>query len=416
MKESVKKNKRKTTKDKTTEDKTIKDTVEEALTAVNERQEMIEQCRSPQVEDFDLDRLANEIQKVVDEKISFAVKRSEEISEDMKRTSRSWRDEFDDGLEKADKKVESVKVKLDSTLNGMDEKLEQIKSDFSSMVQYAVKEVLDSISPEFLERIVADFNSLRLPDGVVIPTEAEDHPELKNIVKSLSVYGKALLVGPAGTGKSYMCKQISDRMELKFFKYSCSRDSNVQDLTGYLKPNDGQYLTTSFLEAYENGGIFLLDEFDALSSDMSLFFNGIADGSSFISLPHREGNTTANRHDKFFLILAGNTWGSGSLEYTGRDFQDQALLDRFRMCKHYIGYNVLLEEHFCKSYDVDYAQINILRDAMESAGSYLSTRNIEDFCKFISVGYTFSEGVKALIQDLPEIQKEKVLTFASWYE
>ncbi len=235
-----------------------------------------------------------------------------------------------------------------------------------------------------------------------------DHPEMANVVTSLHTQKKAMLVGPAGTGKTYMVADIAKRLNVKFYKYSCSRDSSVHDLLGYKQPSSETYLETTFLKAYENGGVFLVDEYDAMSGDMSLFFNGIADNSDFISIPHRDTKPTAKKHKDFHLVMCGNTWGKGSTDYSGRDFQDMALMDRFRFCRHHIGYHFELEKTFAEDM-VSHKLIEDLRRGLERIGSYLSTRNVEDIFKLRRNGIPFSVILKAVFQDLTIEEAEAVL-------
>ena len=61
-----------------------------------------------------------------------------------------------------------------------------------------------------------------------------------------------------------MAAQMASKLGLRFFKYSCSRDSSVHDLLGYKQPRSETYLTTTFLEAYEKGGVFLVDEYSSI--------------------------------------------------------------------------------------------------------------------------------------------------------
>lgn len=66
------------------------------------------------------------------------------------------------------------------------------------------------------------------------------------------------------TGKTYMGASIAQKLNLQFRKYSCSRDSSVHDLLGYKQPRSETYLSTTFLDTYENGGVFLVDEYSSL--------------------------------------------------------------------------------------------------------------------------------------------------------
>lgn len=288
---------------------------------------------------------------------------------------------------------------LDENLGTLTDQIETATTEFSNSISLASEDHIKM----FLKEIERGRTIIQLPDSTEISVRAMDHPRMASVIKSLTLFKKVMLVGPAGTGKTYMVEQIAKRMKLTFYKYSCSRDSSVHDLLGYKQPASETYLETVFLKAYENGGIFLVDEYDAMSGDMSLFFNGVADGSKFISVPHRDDKPIAERHKDFYLVMCGNTWGKGSHEFTGRDFQDNALMDRFRLCREYIDYHIELEKEFAGVY---YPILSQMRKDLEDRGSYLSTRNIEDISIAIRSGVDISEITEMIAQDLIEIDKK----------
>ena len=202
-----------------------------------------------------------------------------------------------------------------------------------------------------------------------------------------------------------MIEHMAERMNKPFYKYSCSRDSSVHDLIGYKQPASEEYLETPFIKAYENGGIFLVDEYDAMSGDMALFFNGIADGSSSFTIPHRDSNPVAKKHEDFFLVMCGNTYGKGSTDYSGRDFQDLALMDRFRFCTHTIGYHTALE----KTLLAEYYEFGMkLRASLESKDSYLSTRNIADMVKMIKAQVKLEDVVDMITQTFDNSERQAI--------
>lgn len=263
------------------------------------------------------------------------------------------------------------------------------------------KQKIDKLFPDIKNALIAEIQrghtTIVLPDRREIAIQPMDHPKMKDVLISLQTQRKTMLVGPAGTGKTYMVADIAERLKVPFYKYSCSRDSSVHDLIGYKQPVSETYLETVFLKAYEHGGVFLVDEYDAMSGDMALFFNGIADGSKFISIPHRDVQPIAKKHADFFLVMCGNTWGKGSVDYSGRDFQDMALMDRFRFCRHFIGYHTDLER---KWMGAKYSFACDLRSNLERLGSYLSTRNIEDIAKLISLDMHKDDVLAMVAQDL----------------
>lgn len=275
-----------------------------------------------------------------------------------------------------------------------------------SYYDHKVQENFSNIKDRLIAEISRGHTTIVLPNNCAIAIQEMDHPAMAEVVQSLGLYHKAMLVGPAGTGKTYMIAEIAERMELPFYKYSCSRDSSVHDLIGYKQPQSEIYLETVFIKAYEHGGIFLVDEYDAMSGDMALFFNGIADGSKFISIPHRDIAPIAKKHENFYLVMCGNTWGKGSIEYSGRDFQDMALMDRFRFCRHFVGYHHAFESFIMGA---NYSFALNLRKEMETYSSYLSTRNVEDLSILINAKKPKKVILEMITQDLPASEKQKVL-------
>ena len=321
------------------------------------------------VPDFDLDRLAKDIDNIFQAKL--------------------------------EKNIKDLRNDTTALLHGVDDKLTEQFTEF--------KQRVDSIFPDIKEKLIEEIKGGRttivLPNIQEITVGHMDHPVTENAIKSLQLQRKLMLVGPAGTGKTTMVEKIAKSLDIPFYKYSCSRDSSVHDLLGYKQPTSETYLETTFLNAYENGGIFLVDEYDAMSGDMALFFNGIADNSKFISIPHRDTKPQAEKHKDFYLVMCGNTWGKGSTDYSGRDFQDMALMDRFRFCRHHVGYHHLLEKEFMKH---NYESISKLRSALEKVGSYLSTRNVEDIATLIECDVPFTNILDMVLQDLIEDDKKRI--------
>lgn len=311
------------------------------------------------------------------------------------------------------KKENLVSFDLDRLVEEIDEHFQEISNTEENKFKKKL-DVLFSTYDEFImsrkekliEELTISGREVININDIPYVVQHLDHVETTNVVRSLTLFKKALLVGPAGAGKTTMVQHIADNLKLKFFKYSCSRDSSVHDFIGYKQPKSETYLETSFLECYEKGGLFLVDEYDSASPDMSIFFNGISDNSSFISIPHRDGNTKAVKHKDFYLVFCGNTWGNGSTDYVGRDFQDKALLDRFRMCKHFIDYHTALEKSLSGKY---YPFMMKIREFLESKNSYLSTRNIEDMSKLLFSGVKQNKIVEILSYDMNKIDKEQFL-------
>lgn len=189
------------------------------------------------------------------------------------------------------------------------------------------------------------------------------------------------LPGPSGCGKSHVARQVAEAMGLPFYSISCSQGMSEGQLTGKLLPIEPtpdqiaarharfveagfdaetsatlaasagggafSYMVVDFVRAYEQGGVFLLDEMDAADSNVMLVVNG-ATANGHLPLPNRPENPIAKRHADFILIAAANTFGKGADRiYVGRNQLDGATLDRFRMGTIPMDYSRKLEETLC---------------------------------------------------------------------
>lgn len=176
------------------------------------------------------------------------------------------------------------------------------------------------------------------PKPVAKPAAVVDetrHPAFDEVCELLSDGENVMLVGPAGTGKSYLAEQVAKHRGQEFGSISCSAGMSESHLVGRLVPmgDAGQFrfLSTQFLDRFENGGVFLLDEMDSADPNVLLVINGaLANGR--ISVPARNEKPVAVRHPDFVLIAACNTFGRGAdRQYVGRSQLDESTLDRFRM-------------------------------------------------------------------------------------
>jgi hypothetical protein len=129
------------------------------------------------------------------------------------------------------------------------------------------------------------------------------------------------LSGPAGSGKSTMAMQIAQDLSLTFHSISCTKQMSVNALLGFISIN-GVYIPTQLRNAFENGGMFLLDEADAADPNVLLCLNTIENG--FISFP----DGIIKKHQNFRLILTANPADAHST-YTGRSKLDFSTIDRY---------------------------------------------------------------------------------------
>jgi cobaltochelatase CobS len=128
----------------------------------------------------------------------------------------------------------------------------------------------------------------------------------------------------AGTGKTHAGEQVSEALKVPFYAISVGAQTSKSDIMGYMHGGGG-YVRTLFREAYEHGGVFLMDEIDAGNSNVLIQINA-ALSNNYCAFP----DGMVKRHPDFHFIASANTFGFGaSRMYVGRNQLDAATLDRF---------------------------------------------------------------------------------------
>lgn len=248
------------------------------------------------------------------------------------------------------------------------------------------------------------------PEAVELGVVHESFDELLNKLRIKDSNGRnfnILIVGPAGVGKTHLidavCKALAsigedaggfgDEAVIEACKVSpiaafvsCSADLEPIDLLGSKTPKIGgdedsapyAYEKSKSVESYENGGLCLWDEMDALDGAAGLAFNAALAGDR---LPLPDGNV-ALRHPDFRFVGIANTFGKGaSSMYSGRQTMDAAFRNRFIIIE--MGYSATIERHLLTDangvFDRDlYDALNGYRELMVecSIREIISTRQM----------------------------------------
>lgn len=209
----------------------------------------------------------------------------------------------------------------------------------------AVNNIVQDVASQFTETVpsmVADLLASARPVTITVGTmPAVDintkHHCLEDVLTMLVAGASPMLVGPAGSGKTTLAKQCAKVLGRPF--YMANRVSSEYKLTGFVDAN-GKTVRTAFREAYEHGGLFLLDEVDASDADAMVAFNAALANDAGEPAEFPDG--MVNRHPDFMAIAAGNTFGRGAdRTYVGRNQLDAATLDRFQVYE--VDYDEQLE-------------------------------------------------------------------------
>jgi len=158
----------------------------------------------------------------------------------------------------------------------------------------------------------------------VIKIDGVQHEKFADVLTLCNLRRNVFLYGPAGTGKTQLAKNIGKALSLPCYCQSVSAQSSIIMLSGYHSAT-GQYIGSTFRNAYENGGVYCLDEIDAGNPNVLIWLNSAIENGE-CTFP----DGIVKRHEDFICIGTGNTPGTGATkEFQGRLAQDEALLSRF---------------------------------------------------------------------------------------
>lgn len=263
------------------------------------------------------------------------------------------------------------------------EVLKELKEDVVAQATVNIADVKERIINDFLQSKRTEiFIDKKLALVVEDPTA---HKELPKLITFLQLFQQALIVGPTGSGKSTLAKQAAETLKLRYGSFSCNMEASKSELVGFANLNG--YVTSQFLDFYENGGVFLIDEYDAMSPSIAVVLNAVFDRTGQVSVPNRTENPIAKKHKDFYCILAGNTWGSGSVEYQGREMQDMAFLDRFKLCRITVDYDESIEKRLAgEHYDWFMSIRKFMASHIDS--EKFSTRSLHDACVLLKSSST----------------------------
>lgn len=200
--------------------------------------------------------------------------------------------------------------------------------------------------------------NIKMPDSAQQDV-TDQHVTLPDLLASVATKEPTFMVGPAGSGKTHAAEHVAKIMKLPFHPMSVGEQTTQSHLIGFIDAH-GKYHTTPFRNAFEGGGIFLLDEIDAGNANTITVLNA-ALSNGYMSFPDK----TVSKHKDFICIAAANTYGNGSdRQYVGRNQLDAASLDRFNFLEW--NYDEALEQKF--STNVDWTQkVQAYRAAVSKA-------------------------------------------------
>lgn len=285
---------------------------------------------------------------------------------------------------------------------------------FGEALEGLIKEKAEELKPEVLEILKQELQKLKPTNIRITGRKATGqvtgykHKMFRESIFLCEQERQLMLVGPAGSGKTTLAKQIADSFGITFGHISCSAGMSEAHLLGRML-FDGTYVSSEFVKCYENGGVFLFDEIDAADSNTLLVVNS-ALANGYMSVPNRKDNPIATRHEDFICIVAGNSWGYGSNSYQGRGYLDAAFLDRFAVCKIEIEYDEELERDIAGEYDVILERMWEIRKIIVQSRMkrIVSTRSIVSAIRQTSAGRSIKQIEKVFTTGWAKDEKRKI--------
>jgi hypothetical protein len=193
---------------------------------------------------------------------------------------------------------------------------EAVTNHLDNRLDGELKVLREEIKKQQVLKVVTD-NGDNLVKGV-------KHMQLPSLINMVGAGLNVMLTGSAGSGKTHASAQVAEALGLKFYALSVGAQTSKSDIVGFIDAG-GTYRTTPFRQAYEKGGVFVMDEIDAGNSNVLIQINS-ALSNGICSFPDKQ----VKAHKDFHFIATANTYGKGeSMKYVGRNRLDAATLDRF---------------------------------------------------------------------------------------
>lgn len=193
---------------------------------------------------------------------------------------------------------------------------EAVSNHLDNRLDGELKVLSEEIKKQQVLKVVTD-NGDNLVKGV-------KHMQLPSLINMIGAGLNVMLTGSAGSGKTHAATQVAEALGVKFYALSVGAQTSKSDIVGFIDAG-GTYRTTPFRQAYEKGGVFVMDEIDAGNSNVLIQINS-ALSNGICSFPDKQ----VKAHKDFHFIATANTYGKGeSMKYVGRNRLDAATLDRF---------------------------------------------------------------------------------------
>ena len=231
---------------------------------------------------------------------------------------------------------------------------------------------------------------VKLPDSEERKKLGRQHYLFTEVLESVANDEYVMLKGDAGSGKTYGSIQVAKALNLNYRVFSFTNEISLGRCVGYMDAM-GKYVKTAIREMYENGGMLILDEFDAMNANVAVSLNNMLSGDEYV-FP----DEVVNKHKDFRVIACTNTFGKGAdKEYSSRNKLDAATLDRFDSIFEW-GYDEELERGIFGDTPSTTAVFAIRKNA-KAMGLTITPRRTAAVNKMVSRGVSLKVAVERSI-------------------
>ena len=220
----------------------------------------------------------------------------------------------------------------------------------SDMAEHAVglaKQVKEQVDQHLAKIPPRDIIEIRKHDGTTKELTGLRHKQFGDIIKFTTARASSgfvpplWLYGSPGAGKTHLCQQIAEALELPYYPVPLGPTSTESKLLGYNNLATGGFVKGALFEPYLNGGVVGMDEIDVADPSVLVGCNAIASNDRF-RFPNGD---TVMKHKDFILVAGANTIGTGATAGYTRNRLDAATLDRFVKLR--LEYDAELEAKLC---------------------------------------------------------------------
>jgi MoxR-like ATPase len=244
-------------------------------------------------------------------------------------------------------------------------------SDLNKAIDQAIKKVtigFDQLDPALQDKFSVKAQVIRyeIPD---VKTKDFEKPPIKtfqSIVDDIMMGNNVMLVGGAGTGKTYLAEMLIAKLALgrDYIAINCSQWTAPTEIIGG-QTMDG-YVEGKLIEAWKNGYVLILDELPKIDPNTAGLFNdALAKTKVQGSIIFNSKRESFVKHKNFACIATGNIYpDKESIAYGANNKQDLSLLDRFSGSVYQIEKNPEIEMQIIQN-EMIWSICDRLRSAIE---------------------------------------------------